>query len=239
MTLAVRAPRDLVAAVTESARAPIDFVRRMGSGRFSRVYEICNRDKPSLRCIVKHVTSGSQADVKEEYDFQLLCHGAGLAVRPYSLGLRPKFIAMERIDQTLADFLRNRQPEDVLQKVLFTVIDLIYRLADLNITHGDMHWENIGFIYKMGILSCERVPVLLDFGSARHGAHAEAEMVQLIRTAYPLGKENMIQDPYNRKWLRDRLLTIYQNNFGPVSGRNHFEVRFHAIEDAWNADRCK
>jgi serine/threonine protein kinase len=54
-------------------------------------------------------------------------------------------IVMEKIDGTLEDLLKTRKSKEVLDTIMNWIEYSIKMMCKYNLTHGDLHWGNIGY----------------------------------------------------------------------------------------------
>jgi predicted Ser/Thr protein kinase len=181
----------------------VRFARFLGMGGNGMVFEICNPAMSSTRFVVKidRRAKNLDAEAQMQRDF----HIVGLAPEP--VGLYENVLIMGKVDGVLGEMLLAKRSTEFLDRIVFSVIDLIYRMCDHNLAHRDMHWSNIGF--QFDIESRDIHMVLIDFGTAIYGCDPELELSQLIRTCYSSNYE-----PTNMEYLRQQLTIVFETNFG-------------------------
>ena len=120
------------------------------------------------------------------------------------------YTEMEKLDGTIYDLLTVPLTEKELDIILRLVNELLLRLYKLKISHGDFHWENIGFTYddKKDCITLK----MIDFEFAENKSDFRKEVVQLIRTIDK--KYTPLVSDTNRAYISKRLISYYKNNFG-------------------------
>jgi len=120
------------------------------------------------------------------------------------------YTEMEKLDGTIYELLSVPLTEKELDIILRLVNELLIRLYKLKISHGDFHWENIGFTYddKKDCITLK----MIDFEFAENKSDFRKEVVQLIRTIDK--KYTPLVSETNRAYISKRLISYYKNNFG-------------------------
>lgn len=163
----------------------------IGKGAYGDVFSICN-DLFDFRAIkVQMFTYPDDAlDFIHEYEMQLLFAGIGLGLNVYSISpyaLRYGIMEMDIVHGTMEDFLVNKWADaQIMKDMLIWVCDIIDLLMFHKLSHGDLHWKNIGYkIYSKDSIDYIRI-ILLDFGFAQiitdETVGARVDISQLIRT---------------------------------------------------------
>ena len=90
-----------------------------------------------------------------------------------------KFIIMDRIDGTAENLFNERKwSEEQLQIWVDEIFQIIKKLSDNNLVHGDMHLNNIGFKRQEdGSIKF----MLLDFGFGEETSLPQADVLQVIK----------------------------------------------------------
>lgn len=162
------------------------------------------------------------SDVKKELRMQKKFHkldlGPGIlkhvSFKPEGSRKTIHLIHMERIDGTIATYLEKPVSKTQLKKFMDRFMRIIKIMLDNNVTHGDLHSENIGFVYNRG----EKVGKIQinDYAISRDKySNAELSMIQFLRVNHRLIQPDM--NPDNRKfvnkYLRQQAKKIYGIKF--------------------------
>ncbi len=120
------------------------------------------------------------------------------------------YTEMEKLDGTIYKLLSLPLTEKELDIILRLVNELLIRLYKLKISHGDFHWENIGFNYdeKKDCITLK----MIDFEFAENKSDFRKEVIQLIRTIDK--KYTPLVPDTNREYISRRLISYYKKNFG-------------------------
>lgn len=91
-------------------------------------------------------------------------------------------IHMDRLDGVLKSVLLANPPTHRIERIVQKVFDAIERMGESDLSHGDFHWGNIGFVHarddEVGKLQ------VIDHGFSSKGmATPELEIAQLLRVA--------------------------------------------------------
>lgn len=112
------------------------------------------------------------------------------------------------VEQWLADVTLEK---DVLHYVYTEIIRILDAMCLHNLTHGDLHWGNIGLVFDENDTRPIRFKLkLLDFGQSSVGkCDKKVELIQLLRTLNPVyhGKHPFKQS--NAKYLEDKLYQYF------------------------------
>lgn len=162
-------------------------VQYLGAGVSGMVFLM--QDPQNHYRAVKFVKKDIVREVCAQMDF----HRHGLAVKVYGVekmiiaGHSSTMVIMDPVSFTLKDALGMAgMSVRRVTSLAGQVVDILGRMRDAHITHGDMHPENIAFIptpshpttYKM---------VLIDFGrSSTGGANTEVDVAQFVRVLVDL-----------------------------------------------------
>lgn len=93
------------------------------------------------------------------------------------------FLNMSRVDTTLYKWLAERRSKKLLDKLITRIFDILLIMEKHNVTHGDLHLDNIGFVYGRGN-EPGRIKIL-DYGYASTArSMPEIELVQFVRTLH-------------------------------------------------------
>ena len=172
-----------------------EFINRLtcvlGSGEFGTVF--CTRGPHGEKTAVKAMLDGTQntfISVKKELDMGNIFHSLGLA--PEMLDFESKrfktsnneivihFISMGRVDTTVQDYLKKVRTDEELEDLMNKVFDVIVKLKEEGLNHGDFHIGNIGLVVTGGELEIK----LIDYGFSMKRAFVELDILQLIRVTH-------------------------------------------------------
>jgi hypothetical protein len=207
----------------------VKFIKLLGVGEYGLAFSICNPSISSEVFVVKYQKykqENKNADelFVREFEMQKKFFEAGIAPEPKFVELSPNILVMAKLDGTLNDLLENPCSEETLNGILEGIINLISRMCAYNLSHRDLHWGNIGYVFKFDEEQFDTLDInlhplqrrtdfqLIDFDSSKdEGCDPEAELAQLIRTTfkpsdYGLNEKNMI-------YLRKQLIALYMKNY--------------------------
>ena len=172
-----------------------DFINRLtcvlGSGQFGTVF--CTRGPNGEKTAVKAMLNGSEntfKSVTKELDMGNIFHSLGLA--PEMLDFESKrfktskeeiiihFISMGRVDTTVQDYLQKIRTDEELEDLMNKVFDVIIKLKEEGLNHGDFHIGNIGLV----VIDGEMEVKLIDYGFSMKKAFVELDIIQLIRVTH-------------------------------------------------------
>lgn len=118
-------------------------------------------------------------------------------------------IFMEKIDHTVEATLRHKQPRAVMMKIIVAILAIIDKLKRANMTHGDLHFENMAWMTVPGGKSELR---FIDTGFTADGEHyPELDFYQMVRTAHPRFSN---AHPDNLAFLRRAFRTLAWKRYG-------------------------
>ncbi len=183
------------------------FSKILGQGLYGVVMEVCGSIPQDFRkhIVVKATRDGSS--LRSEYRKQLYFAKVGLAPKPedpFSSNL--SFFVMGKIDGTVGNLLRHERLDSELNEIISQSVQLLFRMCDHNMVHGDLHFQNIAYIINPK--NKRKVFLCLDFSEATAGCEPEIDLLQLIRDTYT--REYHL---YNAKYLRKHLQHIYNTNY--------------------------
>lgn len=188
----------------------------LGAGTFGFVFSI--RSGTSRRGALKVVKDEANFSVAKEIAMQKRFHKLGMSppvidhcsYTPKG-GERVHFILMERIDGVIDSFLQKRAPSNLLDTMVDRLFQIIQKMEKENLTHGDFHTENIGFVYKRA--NTPGNIQIIDHGmSSDKGSNPELEVVQFLRTIESRYSPRM--DSQNRKLVKARVHKLACEKFG-------------------------
>ena len=128
-------------------------------------------------------------------------------------------IVMGKIDGILSSLLwsemkgdeQKRAQKTAASQVLRWIKNLLPVLRKNNLVHGDLHWDNIGYLLLIEHDQFVIQPVLIDFGqsSVSKGGNSRLEVLQLMRTCqrdfYPKADRDII------RWMYDSLYSSFKS----------------------------
>jgi hypothetical protein len=206
----------------------VKFVKLLGVGAYGLAFTICNPSLSSELFVVKYQYNQENKNSDElfvrEYEMQKKFYDAGIAPEPKFFELSPNLIVMAKIDGTLDGLLEKPCTKETLDGILEGILGLISRMCANELSHRDLHWGNVGYVFKFEEEQFDTPDInlhplqrrtdfqLIDFDSAKNlGCDPEAELTQLIRTSFPLISADLDQD--NMTYLREELIQLYMNNY--------------------------
>ena len=122
----------------------------IGGGEFGRVLAICHKNGKEYAMKIVFDDPNGILTPREEVRMQKYAASHGLApkilhVCKKKIGRKNAyFIIMEKVDGivgNLLDIINFKEAKQLLNNVLF----LVEKMRKIKFTHGDLHWENIGF----------------------------------------------------------------------------------------------
>lgn len=213
----------------------IRFMKLLGKGANGQVFMVYLGERQKY-CIVKfqkYHGPSSWRNIRYEYAMQELFHdkkvGAPTPIffdRYNNNGSNIAIIAM-KLDPFAVQFglfhtlLKTPLDKTILDYMLDSIEEIITKMCASQLIHGDFHWGNIGFqdMNSQSVTVLRNYPVnfnnrnyyvaplVIDFGWATEGeCMQEVEIVQLIRTLYPVFKSGYTLD--NRNYLYAGLLEL-------------------------------
>lgn len=215
--------------------------KKLGSGAFGTTFSIC-KDKFNCSAIKIVELQDGREELKDEIILQRQFHDKGLA--PAIIG-KPTFykhkgkgygvINMEKIDGVLDEILsKNLQPAS-LDNIAHGFLYLVHQLDIAKYAHRDAHPGNIGFTHKRDANGNTTLELsLIDFGHSNIsiGSWPEMEILQFLRSL-SIKEGSIGVTTSNQKYLWDRLLAFYQNNFNDqVETEEEVDEEYDRLFDA-------
>lgn len=202
-------------------------VKYLGGGAYGKVFLMKNPQGMSVAVKIQKIGAGSD-DPAEEVRMQKIFAGYGLGPRVLkhistttASGAMVDLIVMEPVDYTLREALcmagnsRRR-----VQFVADQIISLMEGMKRYNLTHGDMHDENIAFRVEGGQLK----PILIDFGFSAENIHfPEVDAEQLARV--------MVQSDFGVPYPHTDILVDALINFLRMGGSRYNIKGTHNAHD--------
>lgn len=193
----------------------------IGSGENGSVYLICKSkaDEDENCRIIKIQQIHNERFIQNEIDMQKAFYARKLAPKIHNTCRFNKgktkyiIIEMDPIVGTLESLLHKESNDDFLRSIMAWIINVMEKLCDNKLTHGDFHWRNIGYNVRP---DGELDPVLIDFSwSSSKTCYPRLELIQLLRTI-SLSKMH----PKNEKYLEDNIYEIYTTEFNKKLAKN-------------------
>jgi hypothetical protein len=234
-------------------------VKKIGEGSFG--VALLTANGPFERLVVKLQVVQDVCQFQHEVEMGRKFAAAGLAPKILDVkqwthrGKHIAAIVMNKIDGILEDLLKHKQSDQVLNQILFWVVDSMKRMCAAKLTHGDMHAGNIGFTLEIDIADASAdekddteyvpkddeetdtielrgsrfvlKPTLIDFGWSTAGqCNPELELIQFLRTSSRRYNDKMPSS--NENYLQSNLYQMYHNNYNKKLRNSQ-----NAFEDEW------
>jgi hypothetical protein len=137
-------------------------------------------------------------------------------------------VIMEEVADVIGNWLRRPKSKEQLGQLTLEIIKLITSFRDHKLTHGDLHLDNIGYVYTD---ASKRYMKLLpiDFGRSYVGkAHTSLEigaLMRILRKVYQLKKDHRHPVPdYNRRVMMNLVRKLARTKFGITLRKSLSEV---------------
>jgi hypothetical protein len=206
----------------------VKFIKLLGVGAYGLAFTICNPSLSSELFVVKYQYNQENKNADEvflrEYEMQKKFFEAGIAPEPKFVELSPNIIVMAKIDGTLDGLLEKPCSKETLDGILEGIISLISKMCAYKLSHRDLHWGNVGYVFTFDEEQFDTSDIhlhplqrrtdfqLIDFDSSKdQGCDPEAELAQLIRTSFPEVASDLDQD--NMTYIREQLMALYMKNY--------------------------
>jgi tRNA A-37 threonylcarbamoyl transferase component Bud32 len=127
---------------------------------------------------------------------------------------------MDKIDMISTDYLKNPLDKVALEHIYNMILSLLQILCDNNVTHGDLHWENIAFMWDVEDNHVVLRPMIIDFGWSTIGKECFSgiEILQLLRTLNPMLSKKINDE--NRKFLHNKLFELFKSTYDSNAKRS-------------------
>lgn len=216
----------------------------LGEGSYGVVYKICNE----FNCKVVKIQT-LNANVKQDkrniaYEVEMQNMFASYGLAPYVQFVQlikyknryNSIIVMDLVYNILEEtILTKRLNYEYLDLIVDGLVDVIMRMSQIGITHGDMHWGNIAELLSFKN-SFEPSILLVDFGqSSNTGANPKLEFLQLLRSSYTYFENS--NNPYNKQtaaYVRERLFKEYKKLFPRDGLKLNFNMIDKRHQNEWN-----
>ena len=196
----------------------------LGKGAFGEVYLLCKYygERTGIVCeeVIKIQKYDPRRRVRMEEHMHKLFQQTGLAPEFHERftfkGKNNKdydVIRMGAISSILTSGLKAERSDQELEQIVDNLKDLVERLESHELTHGDMHYDNIALIY--GDVDNQNDSLLkyglIDFGWSSKGASPELEILKILQVT-PLFKGDI--HPKNAKYIVRAFKQYYLDKFG-------------------------
>jgi hypothetical protein len=178
-----------------------------------KVFEISNGKETRIGKVMLLYNVGNDVDVFEKlskYNLAPVIYKTDVYIDEKENDMI--YVEMERLDGTIYQLLKTQLNKKELDVILKLINELLLRLNKFKFSHGDFHWENIGFLYDEK-KDCVFLK-MIDFEFADNKSDFRKEVLQLIRTLDK--KYTPLIDESNRVYIRNRLEEYYKKNFGEI-----------------------
>jgi hypothetical protein len=198
--------RNVIANILNVER--VNFSKMFGRGAFGIVVGVCipgdDREVVAAKISLSNSSRALQ-EMDQEAKMQKLFYENGLGPDVLGFSKNPLVLVMEALTGILGQWLELKRSQEELEYVSVEVLQLIQKMSELNLSHSDLHWGNIG--YKDSISNL----LLIDFGHAKTGSNRQLELAQIIRSTF--SRYSKKRNPSNMSYLRNRFITEYKNHF--------------------------
>lgn len=210
-------------------------VRYLGGGVFGKILSLC-KDRWECKAM-KIMVEDPESDfvtADEEIKLQKYAAKHGMAPKIDRLCKRgnARFIVMDKVDGILNNFLSIKKQNWELDALVDEVQRLMKLLCKHKMTHGDLHWGNVGYTLEfegdMSGRDSEYKPskggsrkkrtrlyaklTFIDFGQAQIGkCNPRLDLLQLLRTAHVSYVD--VANKSNMKYLHKKLYEIYKKKY--------------------------
>ena len=183
-------------------------IRFLGGGAYGKVFQM--QDPTGKIVAVKFMVENERGEAEKEVRAQRIFHGLALSPPVFAHetikthgGVKMHLIVMGRIDITLEERLCMAGTDvGKIRKIADDVVNLMARMRTAQVTHGDMHTQNVAYEARGG----KYVPLLIDFGQSSTKANEPAvDAEQLIRV--------LLNDNYTYSYIIVHALRDYLDKF--------------------------
>ncbi len=137
---------------------------------------------------------------------------------------------MARIDTVLDHWLRTSRPNSVIDTLVERIFEMIDVMDKNNLTHGDLHSDNIGFVFKRKG-SPGKIQILDHGFATTKFSFPEIEIVQFIRTLHKVFSPRV--HARTSTYLRDRCISEAKRIYGLriPKGLNSLDSEFSRLRN--------
>ena len=180
--------------------------------------------------LVPRTTEGIAKEVRAHNKFSEIGLSPPILSRSTLIKNRRKlfFLNMDRIDGTLYNWLSQRRSKKALNLLVEKLFAIIAVMRRKGITHGDLHSENIGFIFTRASAP-GRIQIIDHRYASTKGALTELEIVQFMRTLHACYSPDFPTD--TRHHLLDRCQAEARRIYGYDISRSlqYLDSRFGTL----------
>jgi hypothetical protein len=210
-------------------------VKYLGGGHYGKVLSLC-KDNNNGQCkAIKIILANPDTDYvspDKEISNQKYASTQRLAPKIHRMCRQDtaRFILMDKVDGVFEMLLRNKKHDWELDVVFDEIKLLLKRLCKTNITHGDLHWGNVGYMIKTDDDTKKSYAdiILIDFGHSYIGkCNTRLDLIQLIRTS----NHDMtpVSHPYNLDYLYKKLFKLYVKKYNNSLREKDIEKEFKRL----------
>lgn len=187
----------------------------IGGGEFGRVLAVCNKYGKTYAMKIVFDDPYGILSPQEEVRMQKYAAKHRMAPKIYHvckkrIGRKDAyFIVMEKVDGIIGTNFMNVKGITIKEAdmILSVILRLIKDMRKIKFTHGDLHWENIGF----NVINNKIHVFIIDFGQSIKGEYnTDLEYIQLLRTAFSDFND---WKPSIRNHIKRVLYDLYVENY--------------------------
>jgi tRNA A-37 threonylcarbamoyl transferase component Bud32 len=176
-----------------------------------QVLLVCYRN--NCNYILK-IIYGDKNKARNEVNMTQKFSDVGVGIDVYNTGMLDKgdddyYVFIQKFEEDLKSYLTVRRSDIDLDDIILQIKNIINILCANNMIHGDLHWENIGYILNN---RGKKVLKLIDFGWSIDNKKCKPvlEYLQLYSTLDRMSPE---LDYYNKEYIRQKLVDIIVNDY--------------------------
>jgi len=202
-------------------------IKKIKENNDKKVFIISNGNEYRICKILSVYSMGNEVEISE------MLSQKNLSPTIYKTGVFTEndqdkaYIEMEMLNSTIYEVLQYELSEETLF-IIFSMIKLMLnKLIQLNVSHGDFHWENIGIVYDKNKNAIHLKLIDLELGDT-YKSKVILEIVQLIRT---LNKNyTPLMNNNNREVMKKYLIELYTSGFGKLD-ENNIEKLYNILKN--------
>lgn len=206
---------------------PVSF---LGAGASGAVVEMRNVADPSKTRVVKLVTNTTDDEFARECESQRIFYEKAQLALPVKCYVYRDWqcdadqtkctlyvLETSKVDGILKQWMTAAHTDQELDLMTQKLLELLSKLKQANLTHGDFHFDNIAMVRSSATSPAPDKLVLIDFGySNTKKADTLVDVTQWIRTTFPpfqisLGRSP--QEAHNYERVRNHLLRFALQTF--------------------------
>ncbi len=189
-----------------------------------QVLLVCYRN--NCNYILK-IIYGDKNKARNEVNMTQKFSDVGVGIDVYNTGMLDKgdddyYVFIQKFEEDLKSYLTVGRSDRDLDDIILQIKNIINILCANNMIHGDLHWENIGYILNN---RGKKVLKLIDFGWSIDNKKCKPvlEYLQLYSTLDRMSPE---LNYYNKEYIRQKLVDIivndYNYNLEDIMARDQF-----------------